>query len=139
MQSFITSGPGLTQQQVLSRSIRITRLDFTPHWEGSGRMLDSRPRGHRFEPHQRHCLVYLSKNINPSLVLARPRKTRPYITERLLMGRKESNQTNETSRRVKFLSPATILFNSSAQHFVPDSGQGLSGDDKSEKEMSCDM
>ena len=30
----------------------------------------------------------------PSLVLVQPRKTRPYITERLLMGRKESNQTN---------------------------------------------
>ena len=36
----------------------------------------------------------LSKNINPSLVLVQPRKTRPSITERLLMGRKESNQTN---------------------------------------------
>ena len=33
--------------------------------------------------------------INPSLVLVQPRKTRPYITERLLMGRKESNQTNK--------------------------------------------
>ena len=29
---------------------------------------------------------------NPSLVLVQPRKTRPYITERLLMGRKELNQ-----------------------------------------------
>ena len=33
----------------------------------------------------------------PSLVLVKPRKTRPYITERLLMGRKESNQTNKTN------------------------------------------
>ena len=62
----------------------------------SGRKLDSRPRGRRFEPHQRHCVVSLSKNINPSLVLVQPRKTRPFITERLLMGRKESNQTNKT-------------------------------------------
>ena len=31
----------------------------------------------------------------PSLVLVQPRKTRPYITERLLMGRKELNQTNK--------------------------------------------
>ena len=30
---------------------------------------------------------------NPRLVLIQPRKTRPYITEGLLMGRKESNQT----------------------------------------------
>ena len=35
----------------------------------------------------------LSKNINPSLVLVQPRKTRPFITEKLLMGCKESNQT----------------------------------------------
>ena len=46
-----------------------------------------------FESHWRHCAVSLSKNINPSLVLVQPRKTRPFITERLLMGRKESNQT----------------------------------------------
>ena len=31
----------------------------------------------------------------PSLVLVQPRKTRPYITERLLIGHKESNQTNK--------------------------------------------
>ena len=71
----------------------------TPILEGaqwlSGRVLDSRPKGRRFEPHRRHCVVSLSKNINPSLVLVQPRKTRPFITERLLMGRKESNQTNK--------------------------------------------
>ena len=61
----------------------------------SGRVLDSIPNGRGFEPHQRHCDVSLSKNINPSLELVLPRKTRPFITERLLMGRKESNQTNE--------------------------------------------
>ena len=60
----------------------------------SGRVLDSRPRGRGFEPHQRHCVVSLSKNINPSLVLIQPRKIRPFITERLLMGHKESNLTN---------------------------------------------
>ena len=47
----------------------------------------SRPRGRGFNPHRRHCFVSLSKNINPSLVLVQPRKTRPYITERLFMGR----------------------------------------------------
>ena len=61
----------------------------------SGRVLDSRPEGHGFEPHQRHCVVSLSKTINPSLVLVQPRKTHPFITERLLMGCKESNQTNK--------------------------------------------
>ena len=59
-------------------------------------MLDSRPKGRGFEPHRCHWVVSLSKNINPSLVLVQPRKTRPFITERLLMGRKESNQTNKT-------------------------------------------
>ena len=58
----------------------------------SGRVLDSRLRGRVFEP---HCVVSLSKNINPSLVLVQPRKTCPFITERLLMELKESNQTNQ--------------------------------------------
>ena len=61
----------------------------------SGRVLDSRLRGRGFEPHRRHCIVSLSKSIDPSLVLVQPRKTRPFITERLLMGRKESSQTTK--------------------------------------------
>ena len=70
----------------------------------SGRVLDSRPKGPGFEPQWRHCVVSLSKNINPSLVLVQPRKTRPFITERLLMGRKESNQTNkQTISKVAFI------------------------------------
>ena len=36
--------------------------------------------------------------IYPSLVLVQPRKTRPCLTERLLMGRKESNQTNFSTK-----------------------------------------
>ena len=63
------------------------------HWL-SGRVLDLRPKGRGLEPHGRHCVVSLSKNVNPSLVLVQPRKTRPFITERLLIGRKESNYTN---------------------------------------------
>ena len=31
----------------------------------------------------------------PSLLLVKPVKTRPCLTERLLMGRKESNQTSK--------------------------------------------
>ena len=49
--------------------------------ERSGRVFDSRPRGREFEPHRRHCVVVFMK-------------VRPCFTERLLMGRKESNQTN---------------------------------------------
>ena len=55
----------------------------------SGRVLDWRPRGDGFEP---HGVVSFSKNINPSLVLVQPRKTCPFITERLLMAH-EPNQT----------------------------------------------
>ena len=46
------------------------------------------------------CVTYvvsLSKNINPSLVLVKPRKTRPFMIERLLKGRKESNNTNKSN------------------------------------------
>ena len=63
----------------------------------SGRVLDSRPKGRGFEPHLRHCVVSLSKNINPSLVLVQPRKNRPCLTEILLMGRKESNQISSVA------------------------------------------
>ena len=56
-------------------------------------MLDLRPSCCGLETHQCHFVVSLSKNINPSLVLVQPRKTCPFITEILLMGRKESNQT----------------------------------------------
>ena len=40
-----------------------------------------------------HCGPW-ARHIYPSLVLVQHRKTRPCLTERLLMGRKESNQTN---------------------------------------------
>ena len=69
----------------------------------SGRVLDSRPKGSGFEPHWRHCVVSLSKNINSSLVLVQPRRTRPFITERLLMGRKESNETNKQTNNMYFV------------------------------------
>ena len=38
---------------------------------------------------------------NPSLVLVQPRKTHPFITERLLIGRKESNQTKISPHQLK--------------------------------------
>ena len=62
----------------------------------SGRVPDSRPKGRGFKPHRHHCVVSLSKKINPSLVLVQHRKTRHFLTEILLMGRKESNQKNKT-------------------------------------------
>ena len=58
-------------------------------------MLDWSLRGRGLEPQQRHLFVSLSKNINPSLALVQPRKTYPYIAEKLLMGRKESIEQNK--------------------------------------------
>ena len=51
--------------------------------------------GRGFQPQWGHCVVVLEQDIYPSLVLVQPRN-RPCLTERLLMGHKESNQTNKT-------------------------------------------
>ena len=48
-----------------------------------------------------------ARRIYPSLVLIQPRKTRPYITERLLMGRNESNQTSTSSAYFRLKLTAT--------------------------------
>ena len=62
-------------------------------------MLDSRPRV-RASPC--HCVVSLSRNIKSSLVLVQPRKTRPFLTERLLMGVKNQiKQTKQTSLNIE--------------------------------------
>ena len=68
----------------------------------SGRVLDSRLRGRRFKPHLLHCIVVPEQDtFYPSLVLVQPRKTRPCLNERLLMGHKESNQTNKQNHMTK--------------------------------------
>ena len=41
------------------------------------------------------CCEPCARHNFPSLVLVQPRKTPPCLTERLLMGRNESNQTNK--------------------------------------------
>ena len=58
----------------------------------SGRVLDSSPRAVGSSLTGVTALCPGARHINPSLVLVQPRKTRPFITERLLMGGK--NQTN---------------------------------------------
>ena len=94
--AYLTAHPGVPSS-ILAQSHTFVEINHkTISRERSGRALDSRPKGRGFEPHRRHCFVSLSKNINPSLVLVQPRKIRPFITERLLIGRKESNQTNKT-------------------------------------------
>ena len=60
----------------------------------NGRVLDSRPRGRGSESHRRHCVVVLEQD---TFILAlywfNPGRSVPFLPERLLMGRKESNQT----------------------------------------------
>ena len=51
-------------------------------------------------PIKEECVL---RHIYPSLVLVQPRKTHPYITERLLMGCKESNQANDGCNMVVLL------------------------------------
>ena len=82
----------LCHNKIYFETLLPRKLVQPAYWERSGPVLDSRQRGRGFEPRLHHCVVSLSKNINPSLELVQPRKC-PLITERLLMGRKESNQT----------------------------------------------
>ena len=65
----------------------------------SGRVLDSRPRV-RASPASLRCGPW-ARHIYPSFVLVQPRKTRPCLTGRLLMGGKESNQTKQTKWEIK--------------------------------------
>ena len=67
-------------------------LSFIDSWEGSGSMVecftwDWEAAGSSLTGITALCPS--ARHINPSLVLAQPRWTRPYITERLLMGRKK--------------------------------------------------
>ena len=77
-----------------SRLSQSSVASFHLMWERSDSVVECLTRDQGFGPHRRHCVVSLSKNINPSLELVQPRKTRPFISERLLMGYKESKQTN---------------------------------------------
>ena len=96
------TSPCLTERLFLGhKESNQTNKQLGAQWL-SDRVLDSRPKGCGFEPHRRHCVVSLRKKINPSLVLVQPRKTCPYITERLLMGCKESNQTNKQTNKLRF-------------------------------------
>ena len=87
----------------------------------SGRVLNSRPRGRGFVPRRRHCVASLSKNINPSLVLIQPRKTRSFLTGRLLMRCK--NQIKETKHLCLdigtfFFLSFSILLRATILHFL---------------------
>ena len=63
----------------------------------SGRVLDMRSRGPGSSLTGITWLCPWARHIYPSLVLVQPRKTNPYIAERLLMRCKNSNQTNKNA------------------------------------------
>ena len=54
-----------------------------------------------------------ARHIDPSLVLVQPKKTRPYKTERLLMGCKKSNQTNKSIKDA-----ITICYGKNSTKFI---------------------
>ena len=63
-------------------------IDFAIVWELSGRVLDSGLRGcgAGLSLSGVTALCLKARHINPSLVLVQPRKTRPKITEKILIG-----------------------------------------------------
>ena len=61
------------------------------------------------------CCGPWARHIYPSLVLVQPRKTRPCFTERLLMGRKESNKTNNISRMFEWMG---FIFYTHLSHYI---------------------
>ena len=71
------------------------QLEYFQYWLIGSTVVEGLTQDRGFEPHRPHCVVSMSKNINPSLVLVQLRKICLFITERLLMGRKESNQTKQ--------------------------------------------
>ena len=76
-------------------------LKSEKEWEHSGSVVEclTRDRGLQVPASPASLCCVLEHNINPSLVLAQPRKTCPFITENLLMGLKESNQTNKQTNK----------------------------------------
>ena len=80
-------------------------------------MLDWRQRGRGFEPHgiSLRCGPW-TRHIYPSLVLVQPRKIHPCLTERLLMGRKESNKKKSFMEGLD--DKHIVNFSPDKQHFI---------------------
>ena len=78
--------------QLLMKKILKNNIFFWGGGEGggvqwlSGRVLDLRLRGCRFEPHWHQGIVSLNKTYYPCLVQVQPRETCPDITEKLFTG-----------------------------------------------------
>ena len=63
-----------------------------------------------------NCAYFDAINVKHILMTLQPRKPRPFLTERLLMGRKESNQTNKCSRKLLTGSVPTFSTSHTVKH-----------------------
>ena len=88
----------ISRQQKSMKNYPVVNSFFQGHttgqWERSGSVVECLTRNWRAAGSSLTGITVLcpwATHINPSLILVQPRKTHPYITERLLMGRKESN------------------------------------------------
>ena len=61
----------------------------------SRRVLESRPRDCGFEPHPLYCVIPTARNIDPCLILVRPRKILPDITEKKTVDKDVINQIKQ--------------------------------------------
>ena len=87
------------KREISLDDISLTTVQYIISWERSGSVVECLTRDRRTAGSSLTgvtALWSLSKTHLSYLVLVQPRKTCPYITERLLMGCKESNQTKQT-------------------------------------------
>ena len=90
--------------------LTVNALNFqTLFWEPSGSVVECLTWDQRAKGLSLTALCPWARHINPCLVLAIPRKTCPCLTERLLMGRKESNKKKKNSKYSKFSNTFLIL------------------------------
>ena len=94
--SSAAAAAGIFQNILFQNNLPEQWENVKPFWERSGSVVEclTRDRGATGSSlTDVTALCPCERHINPNLVLVQPRKTRPFITERLLMGHKISNQT----------------------------------------------
>ena len=92
-------------------------IEWRAQWLMGRVLRDRGAAGLSLWPASLHCGPW-AIHIYPSLVLVQSRKSRPWFTERLLMGHKGSNQTNVWLNGTKF-SGISVEVSSSGIHVLP--------------------
>ena len=87
----VLCSPHVDQHQTQGSSTMLTPCGSTPN---TRQQYESCPMWSNTNARQQSIVNLACRRIYPSLVLVQPRKTSPCLTKRLLMGPKESNQTN---------------------------------------------